>query len=72
MDSSILSYCAEFRRLRLEAKQYSMEISDTTFSYMLLDKSNFSEEKNDLVLSIALSQVTTGNITPEHIEASMK
>ena len=44
-ETPILSYCAEFRRLRIEAKQYSIEISDTTFSYMLLDKSKFQKNR---------------------------
>ena len=72
-ETSILSYCAEFRRLRIEAKRYSIEISDTTFSYMLMDKCNFSEEQKVLILSIALSKVQDGqNITPEYIEAAMR
>ena len=72
-ETSILSYCAEFWRLRIEAKLYSIEISDTTFSYMLLDKSNYSEEQKVLILSIALSKVQEGNsITPEYIEAAMR
>ena len=72
-ETPILSYCAEFRRLRIEAKQYSIEISDTTFSYMLLDKSKFSEEQKVFILSIALSKVQDGeSITPEYIEAAMR
>ena len=71
-DTSILSYCAEFRRLRCEAKRYSIDISDTTFSYMLLGKCNFTEDQKILILSIALSKVGDGQITPEYIEAAMR
>ena len=38
---SILSYCAEYRRLKGEAKGHKIEISDTTFAYMLLDNFKF-------------------------------
>ena len=73
MDASILSYCAEFRRLRIEAKQYNIEISDTTFGYMLLDNSNFSEDQKVLVLSIALSQVKDDKgITPDFIQSALR
>ena len=73
MDASILSYCAEFRRLRIEAKKYDIIISDTTFSYMLLDKSNFPDDQKVLVLSIALSKVKDdNNITPGDIEVAMQ
>lgn len=72
-DSSILSYCAEFRRIRMEAVKYKVEMSDTTFAFMLLDNANLNEDQKVLVLSIALSKVDgEGSISPEHVEAAMK
>ena len=72
-DSSILSYCAEFRRIRMEAVKYKVEMSDTTFAFMLLDNANLNEDQKVLVLSIALSKVDDeGSISPEHVEAAMK
>ena len=72
-NSSILSYCAEYRRIRSEAKKYDIEVSDTTFSFMLLDNSGFSEEQKMLILSIALSKATdTSKMSPEHVEGAMR
>ena len=71
-NSSILSYCAEYRRIRSEAKKYDIVISDTTFSFMLLDNSGFSEEQKMLILSIALSKSTDGKMKPDDIEAAMR
>ena len=71
-NSSILSYCAEYRRIRSEAKNYDIVISDTTFSFMLLDNSGFTEEQKMLILSIALSKSTDGKMKPEDIEAAMR
>ena len=44
-NASVLSYCAEFRRLRTEAKVHKIEFSDTTFGFMLLDNANVTEEQ---------------------------
>ena len=73
-NASILSYCAEFRRLRTEAKSHKIEFSDTTFGFMLLDNSNVTEEQKVLVLSIALSQVkdATVGITPDDIQSALR
>ena len=72
-NASVLSYCAEFRRLRTEAKKHKIEFSDTTFGFMLLDNSNVTEEQKILVLSIALSQVkdATKGITPDDIQSAL-
>ena len=73
-NASVLSYCAEFRRLRAEAKLHKIEFSDTTFGFMLLDNSNVTEEQKVLVLSIALSQVKDSNvgITPDDIQSALR
>ena len=72
-NSTILSYCAEYRRIRSEAKKYDIEVSDTTFSFMLLDNSGFSEEQKMLILSIALSKATdTTKMAPENVESAMR
>ena len=71
-NSSILSYCAEYRRIRSEAKKYDIEVSDTTFSFMLLDNSGFNEREKMLILSIALSKSTDNKMDPDHIEGAMR
>ena len=50
-NASVLSYCAEFRRLRIEAKAHKIEFSDTTFGFMLLDNANVSEDQKLLIIS---------------------
>ena len=71
-NSSILSYCAEYRRIRTEAKKYDIVVSDTTFSFMLLDNSGFSEREKMLILSIALAKSDDNKMCPDHIEGAMR
>lgn len=72
-NKSVLEYCAEFQRLRRNAEKYKITMSDSLYSYILLDNCGVPEEQRSLILSIALSKVKSdGILQPTFIESALR
>lgn len=68
---SLQQYIAEFQRVRAEAKNYNVSVSDEVFAYMLLEGAGCSPDKRMMVMSVALS-ADKGKITVSAMEKALR
>lgn len=73
-DASYQEYCSQFNRLRKEAADFDVQVSDTTFAFMLLDGAHLPKNERLIILSVAMSSAVSsgGKLEPSKIEHALK